>query len=392
MSPFKRIRKKIRQSISRFIFNLTDLRAGKSAPIREKTLVIIKNDFIGDYILFRNFLPYIKQSDKYKDYKITLIGNETWRNLAESLDAPYYDEMIWVSFTRLFKDLDYRARTMKIILSQGYEVLFYPVYSGHFLTEQFLISKIKAQKKVKFSEVVNNSSHLFDVSLYSGQENLFEIYRYKEMVEAFLETKIDAFKWRRITSPTYHFKSIPDQPYVVFFPGSNARLKRWDTASFAKVADYLIEQYQFKIVIAGSKKDNKYATRIISAVERKYRNAVIDLTDKTALLDLAELIERADLLITNDSVAIHMAAAVDTAAICVFMGENYGRFAPYPASIYAKGKFICPPEVEHLVKEKKDADGFLALDYNPNINLITPEVVIATADNIINKKKEAVYL
>ncbi len=390
MSPFKKARKKFKQILSQLVYSLTDLGLGKRVQTEENTLVIIKNDFIGDYILFRNFLPYIKQSEKYKDFKIILIGNITWKNVAETLDAEYYDEMIWISFDKLFKDLGYRSRTIKSILSRGFTTLFYPVYSGDPYTELFFISKIKAQEKIKFSpsslEALTNLEP-FNVLIHTSHPDLFEIYRYKEMFEVFLETPISDFEWRTLSSPSYAYQGVPEKPYVVFFPGSSAHLKRWHTSNFAQVARHLIQQYNYTIVLAGSKKDNKHADAIIADLTESEQKKLIDLTGKTSLLDLANLIKHSELLVTNDSASIHMAAALNKEAICVFMGENYGRFAPYPKEIYAKGKFICPPDVELLVKDKGEGNTFLSLDYNPNIHAISAEVVIVAAEEVLSKRQ-----
>ena len=47
----------------------------KGGIINEKSLLIVRTEAIGDYFHFRNFLKYIRNSDQYKYYKITLCGN-----------------------------------------------------------------------------------------------------------------------------------------------------------------------------------------------------------------------------------------------------------------------------------------------------------------------------
>ena len=42
----------------------------KPAAFNTKTLLLLRLDSIGDYVLFRNFMSEIKRSDKYRDYKI----------------------------------------------------------------------------------------------------------------------------------------------------------------------------------------------------------------------------------------------------------------------------------------------------------------------------------
>ena len=40
---------------------------------RGKQLLVIKMDEIGDYILFRNLIPYFKKSEKYKNHKKSFV-------------------------------------------------------------------------------------------------------------------------------------------------------------------------------------------------------------------------------------------------------------------------------------------------------------------------------
>jgi ADP-heptose:LPS heptosyltransferase len=394
MSPFKKFKKSIRLAINQTLYRLTDWGAEKSAKIEEKTLVIVKNDFIGDYVLFRNVLPYIKQSEKYKDYKIILIGNITWKNLAESLDAEYYDEMIWIAYDKLFKNFSYRSRTIKSILSRGFDTLFYPVYTGDYYTETFFISKIKANKKIKITPLSLDTlkgKQIFNQMIHTPHENMFEVYRYKEIVELFLGISIPNFKWRTLSSDSYTSQPVTEKPYVVFFPGSSAYLKRWDTSNFVKVAKHLITQHHYTIVLTGAKKDSKYAKAIIAGLGNQYSNQLIDCTGKTSLLDLASLIKHSDLLVTNDSVSIHMAAATGKEAVCVFMGENYGRFMPYPKEVYSKAIFICPPSVKAMVKDNEETSTYLSLDYNPKINEVSAEAVIDAVENIVSKKQKIAF-
>lgn len=392
MSPFKKFKKRIRLAINQTIYRLTDWGAEKKVKIEEKTLVIVKNDFIGDYVLFRNVLPYIKQSEKYKDYKIILIGNITWKNLAETLDAEYYDEMIWIAFDKLFKNFRYRSRTIKTILSRGFDTLFYPVYTGDYYTETFFISKIKARTKIKITPLSLDElkgEQIFNAMIRTPHENVFEVYRYKELVELFLGISIPGFKWRTLSSDAYASQPVTEKPYVVFFPGSSAYLKRWDTSNFVNVAKHLIKHYNYTIVITGARKDTKYARSIISGLGKQYKNQLIDCTGKTSLMDLASLIQHSDLLVTNDSVSIHMAASMNKEAVCVFMGENYGRFMPYPKEVYSNGIFICPPSVKTMVKDKEgETNTYLSLDYNPKIDEISPQAVIDAVEVIINKKQK----
>ena len=51
-------------------------------PPQKRNVLIIFLDAIGDYILFRNFLSEIRESSKFKDYTITLLGCEKFKDFA----------------------------------------------------------------------------------------------------------------------------------------------------------------------------------------------------------------------------------------------------------------------------------------------------------------------
>src|SRR5712664_1103973 len=66
-------------------------------PRQKGTLLIIKSDGIGDYILFRNYLHFLKSSKKYKNHKIYLLANLASKDLATHLDSEIIEGFYWHS-------------------------------------------------------------------------------------------------------------------------------------------------------------------------------------------------------------------------------------------------------------------------------------------------------
>ena len=64
-----------------------DLFVFPNSKIKTGSLLLIRLDSIGDYVLFRNFIRELKTSEKYKNHHITLLGNASWKAVAEKLDA-----------------------------------------------------------------------------------------------------------------------------------------------------------------------------------------------------------------------------------------------------------------------------------------------------------------
>ena len=94
-----------------------------------KQILLIRLDAIGDYILFRNFIEVFRKNSKYSDYRITLLGNIVWKELAENLDKNYIDNFIWIDIKKFSRNLFYRYKKMIEITSNNYELLIHPTYS-----------------------------------------------------------------------------------------------------------------------------------------------------------------------------------------------------------------------------------------------------------------------
>ena len=59
----------------------------------------------------------------------------------------------------------------------------------------------------------------------------------------------------------------------------------------------------------------------------------ISLVNSTSILDLVDIIDKAELVITNETAATHIAASVNTLCFTVLGGGHFGRFAPYPKTL-----------------------------------------------------------
>src|SRR5262249_35483629 len=63
---------------------------------------------------------------------------------------------------------------------------------------------------------------------------------------------------------------------------------------------------------------------------------------RTSLFELAALIARARLVVSNDTASAHLGAAVGTPVVCVLGGGHFGRFFPYPDAFRAPGALPLP--------------------------------------------------
>lgn len=313
----------------------------------DKEVLIIRTDDIGDYILFRNTLEAYRKY--YSGYKITLIGHILWNPIAESWDADFVDEFIWLEKGRFLKDDVYSHQFLQQIANKKPEIILAPSYSRSTFIDGVIAALIPAQSKYCWQRNDREVRHWLrkycDASFtktFPIPPDLHEFDLNKLFVELVTGERLE------ITKPVINQQKLPQvtglpQNYVVLFAGAAAKRKRWSTQNFAQVADYIYTHYQLPSVVCGAKSDAPLAQAILQSAKNK--EAIIDYTGKTDLLQLATVINDCQLIITNDTSAAHYAAALDKNTIALLNGNSYGRFFPYPINQHPNIKAIYPPTV-----------------------------------------------
>jgi lipopolysaccharide heptosyltransferase I len=108
--------------------------------------------------------------------------------------------------------------------------------------------------------------------------------------------------------------------YAVLLPGTNWETKRWPVEKFAGMVGPLRERFGLVSVLAGGPDAGAMAGQIPGAV---------DLTCKTTLRQLTALLERADLVVANDSGPMHIASALGRPLVTPFGPTNPVRTGPF---------------------------------------------------------------
>ncbi|MBU1424231.1 MAG: lipopolysaccharide heptosyltransferase II [Gammaproteobacteria bacterium] len=114
-----------------------------------------------------------------------------------------------------------------------------------------------------------------------------------------------------------------DKPVAAFCPGAEyGPAKRWPTSYYAELAQLLRAQ-GYAVWLIGSPKDSQVAEKIIALGNEPCRNlcGVTDLAEAIALLACA------DLVVSNDSGLMHIAAALDRPMAAIF-GSSSPQFTP----------------------------------------------------------------
>jgi ADP-heptose:LPS heptosyltransferase len=114
------------------------------------------------------------------------------------------------------------------------------------------------------------------------------------------------------------------RPVVGIHPGSDRPMKRWDAERYGVVADRLIESDGANVVLLGGPSE----TPIAGTIAKAMRHDAVNLSGKLGLSELAYIISRLDLLLTNDSGPMHIGAAAGTPLVAIFGPSPPGQFGP----------------------------------------------------------------
>ena len=116
--------------------------------------------------------------------------------------------------------------------------------------------------------------------------------------------------------------------------------KCWPPSRFAEVANRLQSGVDAEVILLGTAAEASVST----AISAEMRRPAIDLTGKTAIVDLPALLSQCHLFIGNDSGAMHVAAAVGLPVVAVFGPTDPSGTAPItPRSSIVQQKPYCSP-------------------------------------------------
>jgi ADP-heptose:LPS heptosyltransferase len=132
-------------------------------------------------------------------------------------------------------------------------------------------------------------------------------------------TASDEESWRRIRD----VHELRPGSYVCVHPGGRGIHRRWPAEQFARVADALAEK-GWRIIVTGTVEEQP----LVETMERAMSSTPVNLMGRTDLGGLAMLLNRARLLVTNDTGVSHMAVAFRLPSVVISTGSDPIRWGP----------------------------------------------------------------
>jgi ADP-heptose:LPS heptosyltransferase len=310
-----------------------------------KNILILNLTRMGDLLQTTPLIAGLKE--KYPDSKITLLANKNFAEICN--DVPFIDKIYTfdikqfapksegedVSLLQVYRYMDELVEQMKskridtvINLSQSKltaiftSLLNVPDVRGLTSTD-YGHRVIRHPWLNYFCNIIFNRNY--------NRFNLVDIYMKSGDIEPsgrrlYLNAAEDGL---RFANEFLQKNGIKDGDMLIGFqPASSRPDRRWSPDSFARLGLELIRRYGAKIIIFGVSSEKELGDEIQAKINNplnppllKGEKGVINAVGKTSVRELAALIKRCNILITNDTGTMHIAAALGTKAVALFFAH-----------------------------------------------------------------------
>ena len=166
---------------------------------------------------------------------------------------------------------------------------------------------------------------------------------------------------------------INDSDFVIGInPGATyGAAKRWYPDRFAAVARRLSSEIGARVIITGGPGE----TAIAADIEQDLAGNCLNLAGKTSVRELMALLKRCNLLITNDSGPMHLAAAFGVPLVAIFGSTDHSTTFPLSdKAVVVREPVACAP----CMKRECPTDHICMLS-------VTAEKVVAAAKQLYSK-------
>ncbi len=145
---------------------------------------------------------------------------------------------------------------------------------------------------------------------------------------------------RRFASDLLASHSLdPTRPIVALSPGSTVAAKQWFPERYAALADRFAAE-GFSVVVVGSASERPSVEEVIHHASGN----IVNLAGRTKIAELAAVLERCAIVVTNDTGPLHIAVSVGTPVTAIFGPTDPRVTGPYTSdSVVIWEKLDCFP-------------------------------------------------
>lgn len=283
-----------------------------------RKILVIQTAFLGDAILTTSLIRAMKKTFPHAEIDMMTIlqTSEIFKY------NPNINKIIIFNKRKATAKLFSFIKLVLIIRKQHYDLAF--SVQGSF-TSSLLMYLGNIRRRIGFNrQKLLTDKVILDQRIHASQRhlNLLKIFsnsNYSYQTEIFWSEDDEKYAKKIIAEVKQNHQYI-----VAIAPGSTWKTKRWPKEYYIALIDRLTK-YRFKIFLIGGKEDQRLCQKIME----KTNADVTNLAGLLSILQSCSLIEKIDLLISNDSAPLHVANAVKTDVFAIF-GPTVKEFGFFP--------------------------------------------------------------
>ncbi|MBI3590861.1 MAG: glycosyltransferase family 9 protein [Candidatus Melainabacteria bacterium] len=350
-----------------------------------KKIIIFRYRFIGDTVLT---IPFIKNVKEYfPDAQIDVLVSPNSGELIEG--NPDVNKIIYFDNSKFHKYENIQEAgshdpaslycnsflgCVKVLKRENYELAFVlkrsfssaflaflsrAKYRVGFNTEfrSFLLThKIKYDKSIhEIDNFLNCLKPLLDITPQRHMPKIYTTQKEEIKANGFL-VRLDRFK-----------------PKVLIHASSAHPYKMWPKRYFAKLMDYLYDEFGAQFVFTGAKIDKEAYEKILGWCENKNKFKILDLLGLTSIRECYSIYKGLDLAVCVDSGNAHISAASGIPTYVLYGPTRPERWLPL-------GKSVFPLRLNQLLP-CQPCDVKVECSHLSCMKLLSPEFIFSNLKN-----------
>jgi heptosyltransferase-2 len=285
-----------------------------------KRILIVRTDRIGDVLLSTPVIKALREN--YPHAYIAMMVSPYAKDIVEG--NPYLDDIIIYD-----KDGKHKSWARSIKFSQRLKkkrfdlaVILHPTNRVHLVTFFAAIPRrIGYDRKLGFL-LTDRIKHTKQWGEKHELEYSLDLLRYLGIElgdkALYMPIKPESEKWVDELFNQVGVKNT--DKLLAIHPGASCPSKIWPNERFADAADRLMGKYGFKCLVVAGPKDIALANNVIKHMQ----HPAINIAGKTSVSQLASILKKCQLFISNDSGPVHIASAMGTPVISIFGRSQKG--------------------------------------------------------------------
>ncbi|MCZ7603730.1 MAG: glycosyltransferase family 9 protein [Melioribacteraceae bacterium] len=311
-------------AMSAFIFISLRIKFRKKCAVSQNKILFINSGLLGDNILSSLILVNDRLFYKRKDVSILL--DEKYSTLFSNYTGSV--KIIYYNLEKYRYGMKYRIELLKKIRCEGFEEIFNINFVRHTIDDELAVIGTchrsyafeNNKKLVRFFEGLYTKCFSKIISLTSGN-NFDELSTLIKTI-----TSQDVFASTKLFLNQRQNKLLLDlitNKYIIIAPLSSKSVKEYHLKNYLELINHVLLNYDLSIVIVGDREIQ---------ISRTTNERLINLTGRTNLMEVLQLIKDCRVFIGNDSGLFHAAIALGKKSIGIVGGGVWGRIYPYTNS------------------------------------------------------------